>query len=67
MFLTPPQVEELTGLRQYAAQRRWLTKARIPFHTRVDGRPVVLVADISRTATEPPVPRPRFDLVRPAR
>jgi hypothetical protein len=64
MFLTLDQLHELTGLRQYAAMRRWLTRQGIPHRVRADGRPVVLVADLR--ASEPPPARPRFDLVRRA-
>lgn len=66
MFLTPDQVAELTGLTQYAAQKRWLSRQGVPFRVRADGRPVVLVADLSRPAEAAPA-RPRFDLIRAAR
>lgn len=65
MFLTQEQVVELTGLTQPAAQRRWLSRLAVPFRVRADGRPVVMVADL--TMTEAPPVRPRFDAVRPAR
>jgi hypothetical protein len=62
MFLTPEQLETLTGLRQPAAQRRWLARQGIRYRERADGKPVVLEADLHQTA--PPPARPRFDLVR---
>lgn len=64
MFLTGEQLETLTGLRQAAAQRRWLTRQGVPFRQRVDGRPVVLEADLRQTEAAPT--RPKFDAVRPA-
>lgn len=65
MFLTPDQLEILTGRKQPAAQRRWLSRQGVPFRERADGKPVVLEADL--THTEAPPARPRFDAVRPAR
>ena len=65
MFLTPEQLEELTGLVQYAAQRRWLRRQGIRFRQRADGRPVVMVSDLSQTDPAVASKRdgPRFDLI----
>lgn len=41
MFLTPHELADFTGLRQKAAQCRWLTRNGIPFRKRADGRAVV--------------------------
>ncbi len=41
MFLTPDELTELTGVRQKAAQRRWLARNAIPFRVRADGRAAV--------------------------
>lgn len=45
-FLTPADLEELTGLRQGAAQIRWLRKAGVKVYKRADGKPRVLWADL---------------------
>ena len=42
MFLTKPDLIELTGYRSSAAQIRWLTRNGYRFDIRSDGRPVVL-------------------------
>ena len=42
MFLTPPELSELTGLRRPSAVCRWLDRQRIPFIVRTDGWPRVL-------------------------
>jgi len=67
MFLTGEQLEALTGLRQAAAQRRWLLRQSIPFRERADGRPSVLVADITKDPAAPGRTRPRFDAIQSSR
>jgi hypothetical protein len=42
MFLTPPELVELTGRRQPAAQRRWLADNGYAFDVRADGTNAVL-------------------------
>jgi Domain of unknown function (DUF4224) len=64
VFLTTEQLQELTGLRQHAAQRRWLARQGVAFRTRVDGRPVVLESELVKAPESPS--RPRFDRVKPA-
>jgi hypothetical protein len=66
MFLTPADLQRLTGRRQRAAQRRYLDRQRIPYRTDADGAPVVLASAIGEN-TQPAPARPRFDAVRPAR
>lgn len=48
MFLGRSEVEQLTGLRQYAAQRRWLTDRGWKHEVDAGGRPVVLRAEMER-------------------
>lgn len=45
-FLTDTELEDLTGLKQSAAQARWLKKERIRFRRRVDGALRVLWSDV---------------------
>lgn len=46
MFLTASDIEQLTGYRKPALQRRWLIEHGYRFDVRADGRPVVLVSQI---------------------
>ena len=67
LFMSVEQVEELTGVRQHAAQRRRLRAQGVVFRERADGFPVVLVTDL--TAAKPAVPgssRPNFAAVHRA-
>lgn len=41
MFLTVTELQELTGYRKPALQRRWLTENAYSFDVRADGCPVV--------------------------
>jgi hypothetical protein len=41
MFLTPKQLQRLTGYRKPALQRRWLVQNGYSFDVRRDGKPVV--------------------------
>ena len=64
LFLSGDDVRQLTGCRQKAAQRRWLTRNGIPFFVRADGAPSV-VQDSLRAIIARPSARPRasgFDL-----
>lgn len=42
MFLTIPELRELTELERQAAIRRWLDRARIPYMVSANGWPKVL-------------------------
>lgn len=46
MFLTPIQIEQLTGRRKPALQRKWLLEHGYRFEVRADGRPAVLAAAV---------------------
>lgn len=46
MFLSPADVEALTGRKQPAAQRRWLARNGVRFYVRADGRPAVPAAPV---------------------
>ena len=46
MFLTRAELEELTGRKQAAAQRRWLMDNGYKFDVRADGRPAVLLEQV---------------------
>ena len=54
MFLTPDQVQQLTGYRKAAKQVEWLIRNAIPHYVNRQGRPVV-PADLlnARTVTVP--------------
>jgi hypothetical protein len=70
LFLTPEQVQELTGYRQFRAQIRWLQQAGLRHWVRADGRPVVPVAAIEQLAApdkEDRGPGPDFSQVRPVK
>jgi Domain of unknown function (DUF4224) len=61
MFLSPDQLKQLTGRRQSAAQRRWLSSAGIRFRVRADGKPVVMQTDLQ--GSEPPPALTRKPLI----
>ncbi|OPG85037.1 hypothetical protein B2J73_01675 [Stutzerimonas stutzeri] len=42
MFLTPEELEQLTGYQKASAQARWLTSERLPFIKGGDGKLKVL-------------------------
>lgn len=66
MFLTPEQLQELTGYVQSRAQIRWLVKNGVPHYVRADGRPVVTVAAIEARRRESPRTGPNFAAIRRA-
>lgn len=64
LFLTPEEVEELTGYSQAARQRKYLNQYGIPFYTTAAGTPKILRSALSGTPEKtaarraPPVWRP---------
>jgi hypothetical protein len=48
MFLSPEQLEQLTGRRRPSAQIRWLAAHRWAYAVRADGRPVVSTSEAQR-------------------
>ena len=48
MFLSPRELQELTGYQKPALQRRWLVEHGYRFDVRADGRAVVLTAAIEQ-------------------
>jgi hypothetical protein len=54
MFLSPADIEALTGRKQPAAQRRWLDRNGVRYFVRADGRPAVREADLD--GDRPPRP-----------
>ena len=68
MFLTPAQVEELTGYRQHSAQIKWLTLKGITCYRRRDGRPVVPISAMmvpgGPPGVQPEDERPDFSSLR---
>lgn len=69
MFLSRPEIEELTGRVHADAQCAWLAKHGWPFATDADGRPKVARAVFDarlgiKTLRRPPERSPRLDLVR---
>lgn len=54
LCLTRDELHDLTGLKQGAAQIRWLTKYGYPFVVRADGKPRVVRAALEgRSADQP--------------
>lgn len=48
MFVTREELETITGLRQFAAQKRWLIARGWKFELNAGGRPIVLRAEMER-------------------
>lgn len=46
MFLTPAELEQLTGYKKPKLQREWLIERGYRFDVRVDGRPSVLSSQV---------------------
>ena len=67
MFLTPEQLETLTGLRQPAAQIRWLRRNGVRHYVRADGRPVVPASALAGQTQPPKAAGPNFAALRAAR
>jgi hypothetical protein len=64
VFLTPEQLEDLTGLIQPHAQARWLAKNEIEHYVRVDGK-VRVPNPIRKIGGVPQVSaNPRFEAVQ---
>lgn len=59
IYLTPAELETLTGYKRPADQARWLERNGVPYITNARGRPVVRADMDKTTVTEPalgPVP-----------
>jgi len=54
MFLSPEQIEILTGKQRHRAQVRALVAMGIPHHLRPDGRPIVLATDLEHHEEKAP-------------
>lgn len=68
VFLTPEQLQELTGYVQAAAQIRWLRKNGVQHYVRADGRPVVPLSALApREAPAKARVGPHFDAIRATR
>jgi hypothetical protein len=68
-WLSVEQLRKLTGLKQKAAQRRWLQKSHIPFWISQDGTPIVPLSALTGTTQTAPLnaTEPDFEaLLRPA-
>lgn len=48
MFLTPEQVQELTGYRRPSMQRMWLERSGVPYFTSRSGKPIILRSDLEQ-------------------
>lgn len=69
-FLTPAELEDLTGLKQPAAQARWLRKEKIRVRRRADGALRVLWDDVkARPREAAPIGRtqPNFEVLHAGR
>jgi hypothetical protein len=68
IFLTPEQLQELTGYVQPAAQIRWLRKSGIQHYVRADGHPAVPLAALDpRESPAKARFEPDFEAIRPSR
>ena len=73
MYMTPEQLHELSGLRQSAAQIRWLKTNRLQHWVRADGKPRVPVDErgnplpVAETGSVQEVVQPDFGVLRGAR
>jgi hypothetical protein len=47
MFLTPNELQQLTGYKKPKLQRQWLVDNGYSFDVRADGRPVVMTEQVS--------------------
>jgi hypothetical protein len=67
MFLSPEEIEVLTGYRRWSAQRRWLSEHGYRHDVAGSGRPVLLRAEVERhlVGSARPAARrdPRLDLL----
>jgi len=66
-FLTDDELVQLTGLRQGAAQIRWLRRNAIRHTVNAGGRPVVTVSALEPRSQQQHDVEPRFDLLPPIR
>lgn len=65
MFLTPEQLEDLTGLKQAAAQIRWLQKNGVEHYVRADGQVRVVPAALEPARGDTrSVTKPNFEVLR---
>ena len=66
IFLTPEELQELTGRKRASAQIRWLKERGYPVEESAAGRPVVLRAEVERRLSSGEPARsssPRWDKV----
>lgn len=70
MFLSPADIEALTGYKLPAHQRRWLTRHGYPFDVAASGRPVVarsyVETRLGGKITEPTKTKPNFAALKAA-
>lgn len=65
MFLTPEELEDLTGLKQSAAQIRWLQKNGVEHYVRADGRVRVVRSRLeAKDEVTRSVTKPNFEVLR---
>ena len=73
MYMTPEQLHELSGLRQSAAQIRWLKANSIQHWVRADGKPRVPLdkngnpIPVAETGPASEIVQPDFGVLRGAR
>ena len=53
IFLESPDVEQLTGLKRFRAQARWLAQHGYKFEVNALGRPVVLKLAVEQKLSHP--------------
>jgi hypothetical protein len=66
MFLTPAEIEDLTGYQMPARQIKWLKANHYPFEVGGDRKPKVLrsfVASRLGGVVEPEIPEPKLHLL----
>lgn len=67
LFLTPEELQELTGYKRRSEQTRWLRSYSIPFALDRWGRPRVLRSEIERALSSPEdatATRPKLEHIR---
>lgn len=64
MFLTPAQLIEMTGYKRSSLQVGWLRKMGVKHYVRRDGKPVVVISDLTTVAESADRIEPDFSATR---
>lgn len=63
MFLSPAEVEHLTGYKKASCQSRWLWEHGITHYINAQGRVIVVRSAVEQPSSDQPQAEPRFDHV----